>query len=218
MKKVLVGLALVGAIGCGKKDSDKIAEAQACLDSSTGAAALSCANKVDGLSSKESYLIRCSAAFIAEGIAEPATLVQAFQNLDAATNPVSTFMNILAFDMNNDPTEDKAFAQATFNNCNSAGNPGFVLIAGYANMATAISAVATVNLSDGISPTEVTDIIAAGPDAIAATATAVYTTSCTTGNESNAELCAELGTAITSAGGDNEALANALLAQWDTTP
>lgn len=213
MKKLLlVGLMFIGAIGCGKKDSDKIAEAQACLDTSTGPAALSCASKVDGLSSKESYLIRCSAAFIAEGIAEPATLVQAFSNLDGNTNPVATFMNILAFDMNNDATADKAFAQATFNNCNAAGNPGFVLIAGYANMATAINAVAGIDLSNGIDTTEASNIIAAGPDAIAATATAIYTTSCTTGNESNAQLCADLGAAINSSNSNTE-LANAILTQ-----
>ena len=69
--KTYLGLAatatLLLLVSCGPKDSDKIGDAQLCLDNATSSNVSDCVQKVDGLESPGAYVIRCSANFIQEG-------------------------------------------------------------------------------------------------------------------------------------------------------
>src|SRR5262245_51594471 len=86
MKKLYVStLFIMGSLllftGCSKEtDADKIADAQACLDTATAAEAATCVAKVDGLESPAAYLIRCAGKFVKEGYNDSTKLAAAMSN------------------------------------------------------------------------------------------------------------------------------------------
>ncbi|MFN7824465.1 MAG: hypothetical protein ACK5P6_03800, partial [Pseudobdellovibrionaceae bacterium] len=67
MKNAIALIALSSLLisGCGKEtDADKIADAQACLDTATPANVSDCVDKVSGVSGKGAELIRCVAVYV----------------------------------------------------------------------------------------------------------------------------------------------------------
>jgi hypothetical protein len=223
IKKGLILSALaIGLTACSQSESDKVADAQACLDSSTPATAQACMSKIEGVSSKEASLLRCSAGFITEGLASASTLSNAFSAIGSGGgNPTLTMMGVLAFDsFGTDSTSNQAFADETFNHCNDAGNPGFVLVASFSRMATTLAVAGS--LFDGTEitadelQTAVASLSTAENSVIGSTAVAAYTVSCSGENPSNPTLCTELETAITAAGGpsNTEAIGAALSGAW----
>lgn len=216
-KTLLIG-ALFMLAACSETNSDKITDAQICLDKATATTAQACVDKVSGLSSKEASFIRCSANFITEGFGTPAKIIDAFSALeDKSGNPTLTAMTTLIFTSqggSTDPDANSAFAQATFNHCEAAGNKGMVLIASFANMATTIAKAGGSTLFDGTAtPAElsaaITSLGNASDDVLGATALAAYQVSCSGGESSNAELCGELENAV--AGGATSAEIGAAL-------
>ena len=153
------------------------------------------------------------ASFLASARARPA---EADKN-----NGTVAMMSVLAFTSQADADANASFAQQTLSICQQAGNPGFVLVASFSNIASALvkaSAAAGNILSDGvITPQELNDVISnAGnlpAEVIGATATAAYQASCSSGTESNEALCSELGQALNSQQ-SNEAIGQALLDSW----
>jgi hypothetical protein len=222
MSALLLAPFLLFAISCSQSESDKVADAQACLDDSTPATAQACLSKISGINSKEASLIRCSAGFITEGLASASTLSNAFSAIGSGgANPTLTMMGVLAFDsFGNDATANQDFADETFSHCNAAGNPGFVLIASFSRMATTLAVAG--NLFDGTEitadelQTAVASLSTAEDSVIGSTAVAAYTASCSSDTPSNPTLCDELGTAITAAGGpsNTEAIGAALSGAW----
>src|SRR4051812_40545203 len=80
-------------VSCGKKDADKIGEAQLCLDKATPATAAECKVMVEGIEATGAYTIRCSANFISEGFTQAARFKQAFDAFDNnSTNNTEAFM------------------------------------------------------------------------------------------------------------------------------
>lgn len=224
-------------IGCSKEtDEDKVGDAQFCLDDLpiTGLSATerstkinSCLDKLGSVNNKQSNLVKCAAGFMIEGFADPAKLVDIAEEMDNADNqdPTIALMSVLIFKSQGtsdtaSTTEDKELAQKTFNYCKASESSGYLMLASVANMATVIAAsIGGIDLSAGIdnlvnNPGALTD---ASAEVIGATATAAYQTSCANGNDSNSEICTQLGAAITSNGGDMTAIGTSLLATWQAS-
>lgn len=96
---ILSAVALL-SLGCETDDDNKLAKAQECLDKvddANIAAAQSCASIVDGLTSPESYVIRCSVGFIVGGVTS-ADITGAFDAYNAAPANLkaATLMGALA--------------------------------------------------------------------------------------------------------------------------
>lgn len=115
---LIFAVTLLGACTMENEEDRKIASAMACIDEAKNEFdADVCLQKVDGLTSKQSYLIRCSANMIAQGFTGN-RLATAFQELkDNNGNKTASMMAYLVFakDLPNH-TADK-----TLENCTLSG-------------------------------------------------------------------------------------------------
>ena len=210
-------LALV-ATSCGKKDADKIGEAQACLDSATAATATACMEKVSGLESTQAYVIRCAATFIAESFDTPTKITSAYNNMNGTGSGASdassslTAMSALTF-------STTTAADANLAYCNKSASKGLMMLSGIANMATHLKSFASCTTNfDATCLTNATND-SATQAAVGAAAAAAYTSSCAGTQTTNAQFCTQFSTAVTAAGGtsNSSCLGKQLLAQYNNT-
>lgn len=123
---------------CGsEKEVDKIGNAQQCLNEATSSTAMDCVTKVDGLTSTGSYNIRCAAAFVREGFANPTKYTTAFDSLKGSSG-TSGFMGLITFSSAKSIATDTANANTTFNDCFKAGAKGKTLISSFGYLSTAL--------------------------------------------------------------------------------
>ncbi|GIL18457.1 MAG: hypothetical protein BroJett040_22080 [Oligoflexia bacterium] len=209
--------------GCGqKKDVDKIAEAQSCLDASTAATAVACMEKVDGLSTEASYLIRCSAMFVQEGFSNPTKLAQAVNNMrGTGASSSASVMSVLAFSYaGTDQTTNYANATAASNYCSLSGSKGLIMLATISKLASAANYVNSANCGGAGDMTAALTCLKNNSTAVSSDLGTVmittYQASCATVNDSNKLFCDQFSTAITNAGGTSNpsAVANAFLNQF----
>ena len=140
--KLTTGLLLLGCLfmstGCGSaKEVDKIGDAQQCLNEATSSTAMDCVTKVEGLTSTGSYNIRCAAAFVREGFANPTKYTTAFSGLSGGKG-TSSFMGLVSFSSTANITTDAANAATTFSDCYAAGAKGKTLISAFGFFSTAL--------------------------------------------------------------------------------
>ena len=134
----LVTLPAILLLGCGSAtDVDKIGDAQQCLNSATSTTAMSCTTKVDGLTSTGAYNIRCAAAFVREGFANPTKYTSAFSNLNNGQG-TANFMGLVSFSSAGAIATDAANASTTFNDCYNAAAKGKTLISAFGYFSTAL--------------------------------------------------------------------------------
>ena len=215
---------LFSLTACEKDEDNTMAKAQECLDKANTTTALSCLAIVDaaGLTSEDSYAVRCSARFIASGftasrIAEAAS--QLSQNT-GSKDPALTMMGMLAFGT-------VAAAEAAYVDCNLSGSDGFKLFARAARMGTLIGSAAgstvLTTIQNGGTPTPaeietaLNSLRGAGANpatetALGETALAMSADTCSTPGE-NAEMCDDINAAIAAGGGNAQAIGAALLNQ-----
>jgi hypothetical protein len=227
----LVILTSTFLFGCGSAtDVDKIGDAQQCLNSATATTAMSCTTKVEGLSSTGAYNIRCAAAFVREGFANPTKYTTAFSNLSNGQGTAS-FMGLVSFSSTGVIATDAANANTTFNDCYNAAAKGKTLISAFGYFSTALlnffagtgatacktptsgaynldtcmqqAAIANPQYLLDIASTSTADSSASGlvQSAIGSVIISTYTISCS-GTGANKELCSTLQKAI-AAGGSN---------------
>ncbi len=123
---------------CGsEKEVDKIGNAQQCLNEATSSTAMDCVTKVDGLTSTGSYNIRCAAAFVREGFANPTKYTTAFDSLKGSSG-TSGFMGLITFSSAKNIVTDTTNANTTFNDCYKAGAKGKTLISSFGYLSTAL--------------------------------------------------------------------------------
>lgn len=233
MTLAIASLSMTLLAGCSTStDADKIGDAQYCLDdlpisfasqAERTASVNACLDKLGSVSSKQASLIRCSANFLIEGFGDPSKLVNALEKVNngGGGNATVGMMSVLAFSSKSTATENAAFAQQTLSYCQEAGNPGFVLVASFSNIASALAkageALGGVNLNDGLSQQELTTILESAqsmPDeVIGSTAIAAYQTSCAAGSQSNEALCSQLSQSLAN-NTDPSAIGAALRDQW----
>ncbi|GEM_PF-1335279 len=229
---LLVTLTSTLFFGCGSEtEVDKIGDAQQCLNSATSATAMDCATKVDGLSSTGAYNIRCAAAFVREGFANPTKYTNAFNSLNGGKS--TNFMSLVSFSSANNITTDASNANTTFNDCYKAAAKGKTLISAFGYFSTALmkffadscpSVASCKSPSSGnydlgkcitdagtalcteaanIALTSTPDSSASGQvqSSLGSVIMSTYNISCS-GSGANKDLCATLKTAVT-AGGSN---------------
>lgn len=133
-----IGLAFIS--GCAPSDSDKIADAQDCLDHATSDNALTCMDKVSGLSTASAELIRCSAYLVDQGFSEPARLLDVVQqikdngNRDSATISALSFMAFRASKYSK--TENNTYAGLAFTSCQNSLSSGLIYLMSMSRIAT----------------------------------------------------------------------------------
>lgn len=135
---LLVTLTSALLFGCGSEtEVDKIGDAQQCLNSATSTTAMDCVTKVEGLSSTGAYNIRCAAAFVREGFANPTKYTSAFSNLNNGQG-TANFMGLVSFSSTGNITTDATNANTTFDDCYKAAAKGKTLISAFGYFSTAL--------------------------------------------------------------------------------
>ena len=167
MKKIILtlglGLFAAGLVGCETSADRQLASGQACLDSITttvpaqaSAQAATCVSLVQGLSSPESYLVRCSANFVGQGFTASriASSIDKIKNGSPGTDQMVGMMAYLVFNVGANATAKNLAASDAVTNCNRSGVNSMIRLAQGAQIATSI-ANGTV---DPTSPTAVADL------------------------------------------------------------
>lgn len=211
---VTVSLMSLTLSGCETSDDRTLASGQACLDSATTAAqANQCVTLVQGLTSQESYMIRCSANFVAQGftgsrVANAVANINSHSSTDATTGLIA----FLVFKQAS-PTADEAIT-----NCTASGSKSMLRLATAAKMATVIGGL-TVNPDSSTAAadmqTAVNTMIASGSAQskidLGNTAIIASTAFCGDGSTyAGTQVCTDLQGAVNSSG-DPTTIANALL-------
>lgn len=219
--------------GCAaQSEKDMLAEAQFCLDKATDAtSADACMTKIQGLSSKQSYSLRCAAGFIASGITQPASLSTALNSMKQNASTASV-LGILAFD-------SQTLADSTFTNCTQSGDSGLQLIAAMAKTATVINGLTSGSGSiETQMQTAITSIVSnltsgdatlqaqavADASKIGGTIQTVYQTTCSGTVVVNQEMCNSINGAISASPvpvnmttSTSQDIGKALLDYWQST-
>ncbi|MGZ3774582.1 MAG: hypothetical protein ACXVCY_02015 [Pseudobdellovibrionaceae bacterium] len=216
--------------GCAKQsEKDTLAEAQFCLDKATNASTADvCMTKIQGLTSKQAYSLRCAAGFIASGITQPANISAALNSMKQNASTASV-LGMLAF-------SSQTLANQTFSDCTASGESGLQLVAAMAKTATVISNLATgsgsietqmqtaitnivTNLQSG-DPTLQAQAIASATN-IGGTIQTVYQTTCSGTVVVNQEMCNSINSAISSSpvpidvnNSSTSQIGSALLSYW----
>ncbi len=133
---LLIGF-LLGACSA-KKDADKVADAQACLNSSTQATAMDCVSKVDGVETAAAYTVRCAAIFIRQGFSQPAFVAQAATQIKSGSGSSSTTAVMEAFEFRalSTLTENYNQSQTALDYCSRSSSKGLSFLATTASLAT----------------------------------------------------------------------------------
>lgn len=134
---------------CAQKDSDKIGDAQACLDKAKNSSqANTCITKVEGINSASADGIRCAGKFIGEGFSDPQKYITALNNLSGGGG-ITGLMGALSFSSQNDITVDTDNAETTFGYCANSGGKGATLLAVFAYLNNAIYEFIRTGSSNG---------------------------------------------------------------------
>lgn len=130
----------VGLFACGSaKDSDKIGDAQLCLDklgaSAPASEVNSCLEKIDGLESAAAYGLRCAGSFMKEGFLDPEKLINAMDQLNGGST--TNFIGLITFSSAGVIATDTSNAYKAFDYCLKGEGKGSTLISsfGYLGMA-----------------------------------------------------------------------------------
>jgi hypothetical protein len=216
----LASLCSLALSGCETGDDRALASGQACLDSATTAAqANQCATIVQGLTSSESYLIRCSANFVAQGLTG-SRIASAISNVNKTGSGTDATTGLIAFLVfkQASPTADEAIT-----NCTASGSKSMLRLATAAKLATTIAnSTGALAGFDPTSPTAAADMqtlvnnMIAGGTAqskidLGNTAVIANTAFCGAGSSyTGTQVCTDLQTSIATSS-DPTTIANALL-------
>jgi hypothetical protein len=140
MKKLLFAFIATALISCGsEKDSDKIGNAQICLDnlpvSATPTQVDACMTAIDGISSAEAEHLRCAGAFMKEGFLDPTKVADAMGSISGGTLGFMSFMSFTAEGTIDDDTTNAANA---FSSCFNSGAKGTTLISSFTYISMAL--------------------------------------------------------------------------------
>ncbi len=224
---------------CESDEDRQIAEAQDCLNnaSPTLASANVCLAKVDGLTSEESYYIRCSARFLGQGFVG-SRFADAFESLaddedggGGGQDAMTTALTVMVF-TGTDNANAKQNASSTLSECLLSGSQGLSRLAALTSLATTLaSAITGIDLStvteEGLTPDDVTDLLnnltndgefdASDDEEIGNIALTANTLFCADEDSdfADTDICTNIGAAIATGGGDAQAIGDALRDQLD---
>lgn len=230
MKKYSLLILALSFLIYGCEDKNKIAQAQACLDSiteSNHAQAGSCLNYLDGDDSQQANIIRCSATLMSGGLTTT-KMVNAYKALSgttgggaAVTNKDAVFIGTLVLSTPNiNQGYDTAVAGDAY--CKKTNVTGLMYISGLAVMGTMIAKVGSSIGTYSNPPTEAevdaaianctggTPDTACNPTSVGTVATTIATTYCAN-QSADQTVCTKVNDAITTSGGNTAKIGNALL-------
>ncbi len=132
-------------LGCGNKKEENLFKAQNCINTATAASVDNCLDFISGQSSARSYVLRCAAAFISQGIDEDA-MVEAIQNIEGkeAGNPTTPAIAALAM-------ESTEVSSQALEDCTRSESKSLTALANFANLSTAMTSLLGVV---GTNPTQ----------------------------------------------------------------
>jgi hypothetical protein len=203
--------------GCEDKKEANLYKAQNCLNKAVPSTATSCLSFISSQTSERSYVLRCSIAFLAEGIDETA-IVDALTNIDGANGGDPTSATIAALAMS---TTDAASTALSY--CTLSGSKSLAALAGFANISTIMGSLLP-GLTYPFTAAQVEAAIAsyngavpADSDAKAALGSALIASqsslcNATNGLFKNDPACTDINQAIAANPDNPNAIADALLA------
>ncbi|MBT3234413.1 MAG: hypothetical protein HN353_00520 [Bdellovibrionales bacterium] len=138
-KYLLALIVMLLLVGCEDEEQAKIFAAQECLDKATDlASANACADMVSGLTSADSFIIRCSADFIGEGFTAN-KIADVFQAANTAQgdnqDPLVGLMSVLTF-------KTLVAATAAKDTCAQTNSEGMAMFGIIAEIATTFGSLA----------------------------------------------------------------------------
>jgi hypothetical protein len=222
IKTTLLLLFSTTLISCGKEtETDKIADAQACLDKATSANVSACVAKVEGLNSKGANLIRCVGTFVKQNLGSPSALAQIFTALDSngggGGDGTVAVMQAITFKANaGGPTpnaQDISDSNYAASICNQSNSPGLGMLSTLTVTATAVSSLGDINNPSTFTDcaNDVGNCTAQQKEAIGFAIQVAYESNCSNGGSSLGDVCLQLDSVIQASGGSNEALADTLM-------
>lgn len=208
---IAASLALVIFTGCEDEQESNLFKAQSCIDTATAATVNQCSTYIAGDTSERSYVLQCSIAFVSENITET-EIVNALENIDnqaSASDPTIAAMSALAM-------TDVATSTAALNVCTLSNSSALIALANFANIATATASLASIlanpteaalqNFLDTYNPaTDASDLgnaVIASQDSLC---------NSTNGLMKGTETCDNINQAVTTGGGNPDAIADALI-------
>lgn len=212
--------------GCESDEDKKLASAQACLDrASTTTDANNCTALISGLTSQSSYLIRCSANFIAQGFTA-SRLANAFQQVKDNTGGADPMVSLMGWFVFQSVAGNNSASDAV-TNCTASGVTSMLRLATAANLATTLAsytglgnftstdtATLTANMQAAIAAANGDPVKEAELGQVAVTAASAY---CSEGSSySGTEVCTNLQAAVAGAGGNYETIGEQLIAALGT--
>ena len=213
-KIIITATTLIFLVSCSEKDSDKIGDAQNCLDTATQASVSSCLDKLGSIDNQAANTIRCAGAFIQEGFDDPSKFLTAFEQLEQSSSGGSStlgFMGALAFS-----TQERA--DNAVDVCKKSESRGFILLSTMTGIATTLSTFASISFDPNNPPTQAQMEAALSScntdsceEAIGNLTINLYESSCTDGTTSNEQVCSEVSQAM-AAGSTAEEIGAQLLA------
>lgn len=215
----ILSLLSISLVHCAATESDKIRDAQDCLNKATTATARTCYNKVSGVSSRGASLIRCAALFVEQGFSSPSQLQSIITSMQGSgSNPTATSMVALSFKAHgvsaSDSTDVTNASDAAVQ-CAASGSNGLMMLASMSSMATSISQLAGGTQTAGnfitIANSNAATLATTGNNAQLLSDS--YTQNCTGGNAGSYQsFCNQYSAAQTAnAGGSNQAVAQYFL-------
>lgn len=223
MKKYSVLILAVSFLIYGCEDKNKIAQAQACLDSisqSNYQAAEGCLQYVADDSSQQADIIRCSGYMMAGGLTTN-KMVNAYKALSGSsnsgtvTNKEAVFIGTLVLDSSTLANKGDTY-------CKKSGVTGLMYISGLAVMGTMIAEVGASIGTYNNPPTEAevnavindctggTPNAACNPTVIGNVANTIASTYCAN-QSADQSVCNQVNSAIATSGSDTAKVGNALL-------
>jgi hypothetical protein len=129
-------------VGCEKGDDDKVARAQACLDSATNVTASQCETIVEGVTGAGAAAIRCSVAFITQGFTATrfANAFVALKPQTAGQNATLAMMAYLVFNVGSSNADRITRANTAVSHCTETGLGGMMMFANFAKASTILAA------------------------------------------------------------------------------
>jgi len=202
-------------VSCGNKKEENLFKAQYCINTATAASVNSCLNFISGQTSAKSYVLRCSAAFISQGIDEDA-IVEAIENIEGkeAGNPTTPAIAALTM-------ESVAVSGQALEDCTKSESKSLTALANFANLSTAMSVVLGV-VSDNPTQAEIDALLSSynpslpsnkEKEALGASIIASQDSLCNTTNGlfKGTKACTDINSAIQDHPNDPKAVADALI-------
>lgn len=207
---------LAGSIfGCEDKETNSVAKAQACLDKARSSSeAGACRGLIEGKSSQQAYIVRCSIEFVAGGLTT-SKVADAFkaQKDNATTNKEAALIALLS--LGDKTTADNAAAY-----CKLSGIPGLIYLANLSVIGTYMTDA--ISGFDPNNPSSAASLISGCAnggsggvcdDAVIGAAVISIGESYCNGGNSDSDVCSKVNQALASTDGSPQAVANALYSQ-----